>query len=98
MSKEEIIKAISKGVFPSGHENHSSYAKGYNSAIEETVELLESHLDTYAQEIAVGFAEWMNEQNWGYWSKNRWVKAGVNKTYSTPQLFQQFLTNKNEKK
>lgn len=95
MSKEEMIKAISKGVFPSGHENHSSYAKGYNAAIEETVELLESHLDTYAQEIAVGLLEWVRA-NGIYPVGEMW---NFRREYiTTPLLFQQFLTNKNEKK
>lgn len=83
MSKEEIVHGIWADV-EWGHP-----------------EIAVEKLDTYAQEIAVGFAEYINEGIWAKYESGLWYPfepQDDDKGLTTPQLYQQFITNKNEKK
>lgn len=101
MSKEERIEELLHQIRRKmDAEPKSEYDYGHTEGLGMAASIVKLHitqlLDTYAQEITVGFAEWIRTLTGIYPVNDMWHFNG--EYITTHQLFQQFLINKNEKK
>lgn len=61
---------------------------------EEIVDLVEIDKQDYAKEVAIGFAEWCDDNEWTYHINHQWAKWDGTMIYkTTAELYDIFITN-----
>ena len=70
----------------------------YNGSLaQRCAKIAQTYIEAAREESAVAFANWLDSNGWRLWDHNCWVKAGIDKHYTTNELYVLYKESLNTK-